>query len=335
MKIVKYPTYYAPASGEVNFQISAEIDELVEIEILAGDDNTLIGKKRFRNATLYNVNVAGYARRQIDVTPQRPSSISFAQPTDRLSKITIRSGSVQGSTVVAAGNTSLDSYIKLSASPATIPISRSQRDELTLLVDDGLPLSVEARLHGRNGDRTLTIIDTQEVDGLLVICLNMTQLDAKLRTLEYGTLSDFDNMEVALMIDTDQLFAQKYVFIPDKPDQIRLCWWNSFGQIDYYTWRQQTQIDLYSEKNRIYTQQGYKTIQNKSEQHRHLFSGFISRKTMDWISEIITAPRVWIDHGSSIEPIEILSDQITTFDENLLQIELETIPSIQIQHTHL
>lgn len=335
MKIVKYPTYYAPASGEVNFQISAEIDELVEIEILAGDDNTLIGKKRFRNATLYNVNVAGYARRQIDVTPQRPSSISFAQPTDRLSKITIRSGSVQGSTVVAAGNTSLDSYIKLSASPATIPISRSQRDELALLVDDGLPLSVEARLHGRNGDKTLTIIDTQEVGGLLVICLNMTQLDAKLRTLEYGTLSDFDNMEVALMIDTDQLFAQKYVFIPDQPNQIRLCWWNSFGQIDYYTWRQQTQVDLYSEKNRIYTQQGYKTIQNKSEQHRHLFSGFISRKTMDWISEIITAPCVWIDHGSSIEPIEILSDQITTFDENLLQIELETIPSIQIQHTHL
>lgn len=47
MKIVKYPTYYAPASGEVNFQISAEIDELVEIEILAGDDNTLIGKKTF------------------------------------------------------------------------------------------------------------------------------------------------------------------------------------------------------------------------------------------------------------------------------------------------
>lgn len=335
MKIVKYPTYYAPASGEVNFQISAEIDELVEIEILAGDDNTLIGKKRFRNATLYNVNVAGYARRQIDVTPQRPSSISFAQPTDRLSKITIRSGSVQGSTVVAAGNNPLDSYIKLSASPETIPISRSQRDELTLLVDDGLPLSVEARLHGRNGDKTLTIIDTQEVGGLLVICLNMTQLDAKLRALEYGTLSDFDNMEVALMIDTDQLFAQKYVFIPDQPNQIRLCWWNSFGQIDYYTWRQQTQVDLYSEKNRIYTQQGYKTIQNKSEQHRHLFSGFISRKTMDWISEIITAPCVWIDHGSSIEPIEILSDQITTFDENLLQIELETIPSIQIQHTHL
>ncbi len=335
MKIVKYPTYYAPASGEVNFQISAEIDELVEIEILAGDDNTLIGKKRFRNATLYNVNVAGYARRQIDVTPQRPSSISFAQPTDRLSKITIRSGSVQGSTVVAAGNNPLDSYIKLSASPETIPISRSQRDELALLVDDGLPLSVEARLHGRNGDKTLTIIDTQEVGELSVICLNMTQLDAKLRTLEHGTLSDFDNMEVALMIDTDQLFAQKYVFIPDQPDQIRLCWWNSFGQIDYYTWRQQTQIDLYSEKNRIYTQQGYKTIQNKSEQHRHLFSGFISRKTMDWISEIITAPRVWIDHGSSIEPIEILSDQITTFDENLLQIELETIPSLQTQHTHL
>lgn len=217
MKIVKYPTYYAPASGEVNFQISAEIDELVEIEILAGDDNTLIGKKRFRNATLYNVNVAGYARRQIDVTPQRPSSISFAQPANRLSQITIRSGSVQGSTVVAAGNNPLDSYIKLSASPETIPISRSQRDELALLVDDGLPLSVEARLHGRNGDKNLTIIDTQEVGGLLVICLNMTQLDAKLRTLEYGTLSDFDNMEVALMIDTDQLFAQNMCSFPTNP----------------------------------------------------------------------------------------------------------------------
>ena len=139
MKIVKYPTYYAPASGEVNFQISAETDELVDIEILAGDNNSLVGKKRFRNATLYNVNVAGYARRQIDVSPQRLSTIAFAQPADRLAKITIRSGSTQGSTVVAAGNNPLESYTKLSASPEIIPISRTQRDELSLLVDDGLP----------------------------------------------------------------------------------------------------------------------------------------------------------------------------------------------------
>ena len=335
MKIVKYPTYYAPASGEVNFQISAETDELVDLEILTGDNNTLVGKKRFRNATLYNVNVAGYARRQIDVSPQRPSTIAFAQPTDRLAKITIRSGSTQGSTVVAAGNNPLESYTKLSASPEIIPISRSQRDELSLLVDDGLPLSVEARLHGRNGDKTLTIIDTTEVGELLVICLNMAQLDSKLNSLGYGSLSDYDDMEVALMIDTDQLFSQKYKFIPDHPNQVRLCWWNSFGQIDYFTWQQQTQIDLYTEKTRIYTQQGYKTIQNQSEKHLQLFSGFINSQTMDWISEILTSPRVWIDHGSNIEPVEILTDQITTFDNNLLQIDLTITPSILTQHNHL
>ena len=137
------------------------------------------------------------------------------------------------------------------------------------------------------------------------------------------------------MIDTDQLFSQKYKFIPDHPDQVRLCWWNSFGQIDYYTWQQQTQIDLYTEKTRIYTQQGYKTIQNQSEKHLQLFSGFINRQTMDWISEILTAPRVWIDHGSNIEPVEILTDQITTFDNNLLQIDLTITPSLLTQHNHL
>ena len=65
MQIVKYPPIYSPAFGEVVFQISAAAEELLELDILANDQTTVIGKKRFRGSTLYRVNVAGYGRRQI------------------------------------------------------------------------------------------------------------------------------------------------------------------------------------------------------------------------------------------------------------------------------
>ena len=75
MQIVKYPPIYSPAFGEVVFQISAAAEELLELDILANDQTTVIGKKRFRGSTLYRVNVAGYGRRQIEVTPQRPAAV--------------------------------------------------------------------------------------------------------------------------------------------------------------------------------------------------------------------------------------------------------------------
>ena len=52
MQIVKYPPIYSPAFGEVVFQISATAEELLELDILANDQTTVIGKKRFRGSTL-------------------------------------------------------------------------------------------------------------------------------------------------------------------------------------------------------------------------------------------------------------------------------------------
>ena len=57
MQIVKYPPIYSPAFGEVVFQISAAAEELLELDILANDQTTVIGKKRFRGSPLYRVNV--------------------------------------------------------------------------------------------------------------------------------------------------------------------------------------------------------------------------------------------------------------------------------------
>ena len=110
MQIVKYPPIYSPAFGEVVFQISATAEELLELDILANDQTTVIGKKRFRGSTLYRVNVAGYGRRQIEVTPQRPAASSFAFPDKRIINLTLRSGNVRAATVMSAGTKQLDSY---------------------------------------------------------------------------------------------------------------------------------------------------------------------------------------------------------------------------------
>ena len=199
MQIVKYPPIYSPAFGEVVFQISATAEELLELDILANDQTTVIGKKRFRGSTLYRVNVAGYGRRQIEVTPQRPAASSFAFPDKRIINLTLRSGNVRAATVMSAGTKQLDSYAKLSGSPDTIPISASQQDEFTILVDDGIPLSAEARLTGPGRNTTLTAIASTTAAGLTSICLNMPHLDTKLRALGKGSLNDYETLEIGMM----------------------------------------------------------------------------------------------------------------------------------------
>lgn len=187
----------------------------MELDILANDQTTVIGKKRFRGSTLYRVNVAGYGRRQIEVTPQRPAAFSFAFPDKRIINLTLRSGNVRAATVMSAGTKQLDSYAKLSGSPDTIPISASQQDEFTILVDDGIPLSAEARLTGPDHNTTLTAIASTTAAGLTSICLNMPHLDTKLRALGKGSLNDYETLEIGVMIETDQLLSQKYRLVPD------------------------------------------------------------------------------------------------------------------------
>lgn len=335
MQIVKYPPIYSPAFGEVVFQISAAAEELLELDILANDQTTVIGKKRFRGSTLYRVNMAGYGRRQIEVTPQRPAASSFAFPDKRIINLTLRSGNVRAATVMSAGTKQLDSYAKLSGSPDTIPISASKQDEFTILVDDGIPLSAEARLTGPDHNTTLTAIASTTAAGLTSICLNMPHLDTKLRALGKGSLNDYETLEIGVMIETDQLLSQKYRLVPDSPDHIRLCWWNSFGQIDYYTMLRSVSDTFKVGKTRIYTQEGYKTIHTRGETAMRLISDFVTAQTMTWISEIIASPRVWIDHGNRIEPVEIVTDRIITSSDNLLQLEIELVKSERTVYPHL
>lgn len=335
MQIVKYPPIYSPAFGEVVFQISATAEELLELDILANDQTTVIGKKRFRGSTLYRVNVAGYGRRQIEVIPQRPAASSFAFPDKRIINLILRSGNVRAATVMNAGTKQLDSYAKLSGSPDTIPISASQQEEFTILIDDGIPLSAEARLIGPGRNTTLTAIASTTAAGLTSICLNMPHLDTKLRTLGKGSLTDYETLEIGVMIETDQLLSQKYRLVPDSPDHIRLCWWNSFGQIDYYTMLRSVSDTFNVDKTRIYTQDGYKTIHTRGETAMRLISGFVTAQTMTWISEIIASPRVWIDHGNRIEPVEIVTDRIITSSDNLLQLEIELVKSERTVYPHL
>lgn len=236
---------------------------------------------------------------------------------------------------MSAGTKQLDSYAKLSGSPDTIPISASQQDEFTILVDDGIPLSAEARLTGPDHNTTLTAIASTTAAGLTSICLNMPHLDTKLRALGKGSLNDYETLEIGVMIETDQLLSQKYRLVPDSPDHIRLCWWNSFGQIDYYTMLRSVSDTFKVDKTRIYTQDGYKTIHTRGETAMRLISDFVTAQTMTWISEIIASPRVWIDHGNRIEPVEIVTDRIITSSDNLLQLEIELVKSERTVYPHL
>ena len=90
MKITKTPAPYASAYRDALFRVTAGAQELVELDIYDHADQRIVGRRRFKGQTSYDVNVAGYARSQFDVLPLYAVECTFAKPAGRIVRTTVR-----------------------------------------------------------------------------------------------------------------------------------------------------------------------------------------------------------------------------------------------------
>ena len=95
MKITKTPAPYASAYRDALFRVTAGAQELVELDIYDHADQRIVGRRRFKGQTSYDVNVAGYARSQFDVLPLYAVECTFAKPAGRSCGIPYRTQSPQ------------------------------------------------------------------------------------------------------------------------------------------------------------------------------------------------------------------------------------------------
>lgn len=322
MQITKNPNKNSSAFSETTsvFKVAATANEIINVDIYDHANTKIIGAKKYTGATQYDVNVGNYAKQQIEVAPMRASKFSFVYPAKRSINVNIKIGAVAATAILSSAVEQLPLLGKLSKSPSVLEIAPNQQDELTILTTVATVTAIITVI-GDQKTNNFSIVNNG-IYGLSTICINMKDLQAIITSIGAGDLSEYHSMKIEISDEEGYLFTQMYRFVENEPDDIRICWWNHYGQIDYYTMKKNTSNQFIVDKNRIYTASGYKTISSRAQTVKQLVSRYEDIATMEWLSEIVAAPKVWIEKGTKIIPVEILSDRITTSQENLSRLEI-------------
>ena len=333
MKITKIPAPYSPAYRDALFRISATADEIVELDIFDHAGTGIIGRKRLYGSTVYDVNVAGYAQGQFEVAPLRTVQCTFVAPPKRIVNLTVGSGSTRSTTRLNAGIRTIYSYEKLSASPETRTTGPEESDEIAVIAEGGT-LKAVAVVAGTPAT-PVTLATKNDADGLHVFGLKMADMRAKLRTAGLREPTEGEIVTVRILDGEDEeMVCQRYRVAPTGEQNVRICWWNGYGQIDYHTMRCVLSNGYDIRKERVYTADGYRTTGCSRENRLSLASDFVNRETMEWLSGIAVAPGVWMEQNYAFVPLDVLTETVTTVSETLSQLQLTVRKSAREIYQH-
>lgn len=325
MKVIKTPKAYTSAFQDAVFQITATPSEVIDVTISEMTNTTPIGKKRFTGFTAYSLNVAAYARAQLDVTPLEAYASQFVIVPERVISVYTKINTTNTGVLLHGGQEKYKDFKDLSMGPPSRTITPSQCDEIAFLND--MLATVEITLVGQTSTPPMTIASSIDGEYMHTMVLSMPELAAQVSEGGMGEISDYNQMVLNVCRDGYVIFSRTYTLEADREDDVRICWWNYHGQIDYYTFPRMTHKVLNVEKKRVQTENGTKTIACGTQTISTITSDYINRETLIWLSEIIAAPRVWMVQGEKYTPIEVISNRATLQSDRLTQLELQVTPT--------
>ncbi len=321
MNIVKFPTQYASAFNEAICRISATPDEIVELDLYDHAGTSIIGRRRFCGDNSYDVNLAYCAQSQLNITPLTTVQCGFAVPTGRAINVTVGAGSLRRSTVLTGGQRTCFSYEKLSDSPDVLDIATNEWDEIAVIAERG---SIQAdAIVEKPAAMTVELATKSDAQGLLVFALKMTDLLVKLQAAGKSSLEPDERFKIRISDSDGYVLAEQgYRIVSPSTDNVRLCWWNALGQIDYYTMRRVQEVRYNLQKERMLTSDGYKMTACRREQEMRVVSDFLSSEFIEWLSEIASSPRVWVLENGRFVRVEVVDEAVKLSGTGPVQIDL-------------
>ena len=321
MNIVKFPTQYASAFNEAICRISATPDEIVELDLYDHAGTSIIGRRRFCGDNSYDVNLAYCAQSQLNITPLTTVQCGFAVPTGRAINVTVGAGSLRRSTVLTGGQRTCFSYEKLSDSPDVLDIATNEWDEIAVIAEGG---SIQAdAIVEKPAAMTVELATKSDAQGLLVFALKMADLLVKLQAAGKSSLEPDERFKIRISDSDGYVLAEQgYRIVSPSTDNVRLCWWNALGQIDYYTMRRVQEVRYNLQKERMLTSDGYKMTACRREREMRVVSDFLSSEFIEWLSEIASSPRVWVLENGRFVRVEVVDEAVKLSGTGPVQIDL-------------
>ena len=170
---------------------------------------------------------------------------------------------------------------------------------------------------------TVELATKSDAQGLLVFALKMTDLLVKLQAAGKSSLEPDERFKIRISDSDGYVLAEQgYRIVSPSTDNVRLCWWNALGQIDYYTMRRVQEVRYNLQKERMLTSDGYKMTACRREQEMRVVSDFLSSEFIEWLSEIASSPRVWVLENGRFVRVEVVDEAVKLSGTGPVQIDL-------------
>jgi hypothetical protein len=299
MIIASTPQNGQGAGGDLLYTIAeADAATPLTVEILGGPAaNVVVGTKRFRGQSGYEVNIAPYIRRAIDVKPPAETTPGVYESPGFYTAGALRiDGVLSPTTIFTAGVKTPVMTKTLSEGPMEQAIAVGEIDYLSVAVTRGTMVTYNEV--PRAGAPPRPVVATK--DCVYTYVFNTA-----------ANLKKGDKVELLYAGAGGAYRARTYHIVERAPNSVRMCWLNPCGGLDSYTFSRDDTERLAVRKNRAKTARGTETFGSSAETLIALRSEWESIDTLRWLMQIIASPRVWISEGGVFRPVDVVTESTT------------------------
>ena len=297
MRITKISDNFTPLHEGILFEIDSESETPTDIvvEIVDVATREVVGTQLLRNTTSTTINIAPYMARLEGYAPTSPSHTTFAEaPT---ASYRVRIDNIESEEVVVSVNRCrIDSKPSIVASlPNRRRIAHGESDELLIVAESGHTLYAEI------------VADTGETLHIEHLSLSGVSTLA-ISTNDFET--EIGSLDITLYCEGKEFGSLHYAVTKPLKTATRVAWLSECGAIERYSFPSTHRVKCSADKQTIATKEGVMAAHSRAKRTISLCSRIEPRTTIEALSQLISAPKVWVEQNNGWHLVEVTTPQV-------------------------
>ena len=281
------------------------------VEVLDSQRGETLGFRRVQYLNNNKINIARYLARALNPKPILGSGWSVPEGRTVEAQLLADDSSTEKRIFMASLSNLTEDRLLSSLTHRTV--SPSDLDEISLFASAGqLTITVA---FGADSPTQQIVALRKHSGGLISYVLDVENI---LRFA--GNPDEVRQFWIYISLDGKTIGQLRYSIVPATSQSVRLGWLNSYGAIDYHTFRSLGRL-LRSEKERVMTGQSVlrvSTIRSSYVWEEVLSSGYLPAATAVALSGLLSSPRVWRVEDGEAYLVDVTEEMVAVSDEEQL-----------------
>lgn len=312
MRIDFVPKNYTPIEQGLLFGFTTESDEPtdVTVEIIDAASGEVVATQQLLQVVSGVVNIAPYVERFSEREPLTASVAISSLAEAESARYKIRIGDVESQEVVVSPvRCEVETSALITEMPTRRRVARGDCDELLFMV--GAATDVEVAIVPNSGAALhLSMPNAQGVMRLVVAT---------------GAFEKATSLTLRISLNGEVWSEVEYDVRPTRKHALRMVWESACGSFERYTFLSAYAVRREVEKQRVGNGKNLDTVSAIASESLKVMSNYEPQGLVATLSDIIAAPRVWIECKGGLERVDVLTTEVgySLFDEpDYVELEL-------------